>query len=797
MDKINIGVFKREHDNSGQTISLGKEKKGFSKYITRNFILLNVLAFLIGRASILDGLIPFGVAFFALMIVEEKRNWVIGYSVALGILTSNTDRIKYIIAIAMIFIVFRYLVRSSKFEVFKLGIYAAIINFVAGLIYIAFTEFYLYDLFMNGFESIVVFVFIYILSYALPPLCLRTNRKILSNEEIICIAIVAAVSILGISNFSFYGFSVKNIVGLLLTLIFSYYGGAAIGASVGVTIGIITSMSTIGTPFVIGIYAFSGLLAGIFRDMGKMPCGLGMILGNSILTFYINGSTEVIIQFEEVLIACIIFILTPKAITEHIAKFIDSKINSLSIDKVYSERIKKITLRQLKEYSNALSELAVTYSQIAEKEKIVEQKEITAIINNIANSICCRCSMRRNCWENCFYSTYNGLIDSIAILESQGELNTSNIPQYLKKRCLKTNELIGVINSKFDIYRVDYKWNKKLIEMRQLVSEQFKGISQVILNLSREIESNIEFKKDVEDALYVAFDKEGILVDNITVLENERGNFEIDIEKKNCYNRRTCDNSIIPLVSKVIGKDLVRKNKHCNLKNNDNTCIIKLIEAQRFRTNTGVARIAKGEISGDSYSFLDLKDNKHMIALSDGMGTGEKAARDSMATITLLEQLMEAGFNKDITIRTINSILMSKSLDEAFSTIDLSIIDLYSGRVEFIKIGATASFIKKADGDIKIIESSSLPAGIINEIVFDSKSLKLEDGDFIVTVSDGVLDVDKNLIDKNNWLVNVLKTLDSRNPQTLADKILDKAIERSNYNVDDDMTVIVTKVWKK
>jgi stage II sporulation protein E len=407
--------------------------------------------------------------------------------------------------------------------------------------------------------------------------------------------------------------------------------------------------------------------------------------------------------------------------------------------------------------------------------------------------------MKRSCWDNSFYSTYNSIIDAITILEARGKLDEKNMPIYLKKKCLKEDKLIDKINGVYEIHKIGYEWSKKLFEMRQLVSEQFNGVASIIDDLSTEIETKIEFNKDVEDALYVAFDKEKIFIDNITVLENERGKFQIDIEKKNCYNRKVCKNKIIPLVSKIIGKEVINKNSGCSLDNGKKNCVLQLVEAQRYKANTNIARISKNNeiISGDSYSFLTLKDNKYMVALSDGMGTGEKAARESMATITLLEQLMEAGFSKDIVIKTINSVLMSKSLDEAFSTIDLAIIDLCTAKVEFIKSGAVVSFIKKVNGEVEVIESSSLPAGILNDIFLDSKVKKLNDGDFIITMSDGILDADKNFIDKTDWIVEILESIDSRNPQRIADEILNKAIEKRGNKIEDDMTVLVTKIWKK
>lgn len=789
MHKLNTGTIRKLSGKYGQAIDI----------LDKNFIFLGILAFLLGRASILEGLMPFGVAFFSIVIVKDKKNLILGAIVLLGLITVEAEKYRYAFTMILILISLRHMVKNVNFNVFKLAFISGLITFIAGTVYTLFTNFYLYDLFMISFEAVVVFVFTYILSYAIPALKYNSNRKVLSNEEVICIAIVAAVAILGLAHVKIGGFSLKNIVGVLLTLFFAYNGGASVGAAVGVTIGVITSMTTTGTPTIIGIYAFSGLLGGIFKDIGKIAAALGMILGNSILTFYINGSTETLIQFEEILIAFVIFIITPRALSNYMAKIINSKINSIEMDRIYSERIKKITTKQLKEYSTAFSELAETYSKIAEKEQIIENKEVTTIINDIANSICLDCSMKRSCWENYFYSTYNGIMDAITILETDGKLDKNNLPIYLKKKCLKEDKLIDKINAVYEIHKVGYKWSKKLFEMRQLVSDQFIGIASIIDELSTEIETKVEFKKDVEDALYVVFDKERIFVDNITVLENEKGKFQIDIEKKNCYKRKICEKQIIPLVARVIGREVIKKNAGCAFDREQGSCIIQLVEAQRYKVNTGIARISKNNnvISGDSYSFLNLNDNKYMIALSDGMGSGEKAARESSATITLLEQLMEAGFSKDIVIRTINSVLMSKSLDEAFSTIDLSIVDLYTARVEFIKSGAVASFIKRLNGDVEVVETSSLPAGIINEIYLDNKIVKLNHGDFIITMSDGVLDADKNFIDKTDWVVELLSKLNSRNPQSIADKILNTALEKRENKIDDDMTVLVTKIWKK
>ncbi|WP_168198206.1 stage II sporulation protein E [Crassaminicella thermophila] len=796
VDKTDLMPYKREY--GGQAKKVLKEKRIGDIYLSKNGIVLIFISILLGKANILGGLAPFGIAFFISLLTKEKKYGYLGFFVLLGVCTGNVgvSWTKYCIALALSFIIFSYIREKIRFKTFMIAFVGSMTMFASGVIYILATNFYLYDLFMIGFESVVVFVFIYILSYAIPILVQKTNRKILSNEELICVAILVAITISGLSDMAVAGYSIKNIFGILLTLIFAYNGGASVGASVGITIGIITSMSTMGTPIVIGIYGFSGLLAGIFKDLGKIGSAIGIVLGNAILTFYINGSTEVIIQLEEIMIAFTTFLFIPKAMMEYMEKFVNT--NSFQLDKTYSERMNKIIYHRLREYAKAFSELAITYGNIAEKNKIIEQEDIANMVNEVVNKVCQNCGMCRSCWQNNFYSTYNDVVDVITYIEAYGRIKSNKIPDVLKRRCIRLDSLIERINDRFEIYKIHYEWQKKLFESRQLVAEQFKGVSDIIDDLSKEINMKVNFRTEVEDALYVAFDKEGISIDKVTVLEKENGKFEIEIEKRSCFDRKQCDEKIAPIVSKVIGRNVVRKKQHCTTEENRENCSFTLVESEKYRVTTGIARISKDDrgICGDSYSFMDLPDNKYMMAISDGMGSGEKAAKESQTTVSVLEQLMEAGFEKDIAIKTINSILVLKSSDETFSTMDLSMIDLYTGKVEFVKIGAASSFIKRVNGDIEVIKSTSLPIGILNNIDIESFGQRLNDGDFVIMMSDGVLDADQDIEEKEKWIIDALKKLNSRNPKAIADELLDMAIKKYGNKIEDDMTVMVSKVWE-
>ena len=160
-------------------------------------------------------------------------------------------------------------------------------------------------------------------------------------------------------------------------------------------------------------------------------------------------------------------------------------------------------------------------------------------------------------------------------------------------------------------------------------------------------------------------------------------------------------------------------------------CSFVLVEGQTYQVATGTARISKDQrgISGDSFSIVDLPDGKVMMTLSDGMGPGEKAAQASSATVAVLEQLMEAGFRKEVAIKTVNSILVTKSSEEIFSTMDLSIIDLYTGKVEFVRLVLLPALSKeKWNGRNDSIHFT--PIGILDKVDIESFGKRLENGDF-------------------------------------------------------------------
>ena len=215
-----------------------------------------------------------------------------------------------------------------------------------------------------------------------------------------------------------------------------------------------------------------------------------------------------------------------------------------------------------------------------------------------------------------------------------------------------------------------------------------------------------------------------------------------------------------------------------------------------FVLQLGMAQLAKtgNDICGDSCIQIKLDDNKHMVALSDGMGSGIEAKKSSQIVIKMLKQTLSAGFDKEDSMELINSTI-KLSQEEIYATMDVVIFDLYKGICEFIKNGSCRTYIKNKQS-IDIIESNSLPLGILNDVDFTVYDRDMNNGDILIMCSDGIIDSNTEQ-SEDKWLVKLLKEINTNNVKKMADIILREAIDNGYGILKDDMTVIVAKVESK
>lgn len=220
-------------------------------------------------------------------------------------------------------------------------------------------------------------------------------------------------------------------------------------------------------------------------------------------------------------------------------------------------------------------------------------------------------------------------------------------------------------------------------------------------------------------------------------------------------------------------------------------------EKQEYKLVVGCSTATKNksEISGDSNIRTKLHDGKYMIAISDGMGSGQAAKKSSTTVIQMLERLLKTGFDNEVSIGLINSAVNLNSNEETFATIDISIIDLTKGNIEFVKNGACPTFVKSGN-NVEVVKAISFPAGILDKIDMVVYDKDLKENDIVVMCTDGIIESNTEYKNKEVWLKELLENINTDDVQKIADIILQEAVDNGYGIAKDDMTVIVSKIMK-
>ncbi|NLM48631.1 MAG: stage II sporulation protein E [Epulopiscium sp.] len=777
----------------------GMQLKDILLNISFKDLSIDIVAFMVSRVVLFTNLLPLSIAYFASSLSSKaNRIWLLLFS-TVGIISAKQDVsvIKYLIIFILILLMVSYLEKKG-YKQTKIGqaIIAMVSTFLAGIFFLVLKNFAGYYLVVAILESIFVFTTTYIYSSGIFSLRGHLKRTVLSTEEIISLILLFGTSIAGLIDFSINGVYFREVISMMIILIFGFVGGPSLGAAIGLIVGLILTLIGVTPAIFIGIFGLSGMVASLFKDIGRLGTSMGFLLSYIIFDFYFQGELLDFIFIKPVIVAIVLFITLPKSCILYIKSFVSFEPEMGQ--ELYYKRIRDITAQQLKSFSDAFFKLSKTFSYLSKKKKNLNQKDVSRLIDDVASKVCSDCGLCLHCWESDFYNTYQTVFSILSAAERKPQIDLKDIPREFLDKCIKAEEFIDTTNRMFELYKLNLLWHNRIVESRELVCEQLKGVSTIIDSLATEIYGKIYFKEDLEKILRVELDKEKVVVSDIAVIQNKNRKYEVTIKHFPCNGRRLCHKKIVPVVSHLLKRKMKLAFSGCNAIGKKDECIIKLVEEEKFKILTGVAKEKKNSavISGDSYSFMKLKDEQFLLALSDGMGSGSRASEESCAAIELLEDFMETGFDKDIAIKMINSVLLLKSNEESFSTLDMAIIDLYSGIAEFIKIGAVSSFLKR-DDEVEIIGSSSLPVGILNHVDIDTSKKKLKSGDIIIMVTDGVLDSQKEVLEREKWLSQVIAGINNKNPQYIADYILDIAKNQSKDKIQDDMTVLVARIWDK
>lgn len=219
---------------------------------------------------------------------------------------------------------------------------------------------------------------------------------------------------------------------------------------------------------------------------------------------------------------------------------------------------------------------------------------------------------------------------------------------------------------------------------------------------------------------------------------------------------------------------------------------ILLTERPLLLAEAGRAEAAAegGTVCGDTAWTGILADGRFLVALSDGMGHGERAALSSRQTVELLRLCMDAGYTRAQTLTAVNGMMLLGGGGERFATADVLTIDLWKGQSALDKLGAAASWVYRR-GELSRLTGDALPLGIIEDVAGDGACFQLSAGDAVVLLTDGVEDAFTGV----QALETAVRTaLTSSSPQKAAECLLASALDAGSGQRRDDQSALVVYI---
>ncbi|WP_353893366.1 SpoIIE family protein phosphatase [Proteinivorax hydrogeniformans] len=753
------------------------------RFFKKEFLLFNITAVLLAQVFILQGVAPFVLPFLAVIpIVNYPTVFLL---VLLSEIASQSTAVFLTAASGLIIWFLR-----RKFPDKSYVKYAALPPLIAFCFSptLFSSQILSFDLMVLGLQISMGLAAAYIFKQGIEAFT-QDSLCNLSIEQKVCAVILGSIALSSLADVYLFGsLSVLNIVTKYLLLLAALKVDLYKVASLGLVLGLISNFSNPYVIYYIAYYGFVGLTSGLLTQWKKFGIVFGFICGTFTMMIYTIEFFDLNFIMGEGLLAIALFAVTPVNLLGKV--YPDKK----ETKKQEQQQIKTAAIRKIYQFSSVFKELSVGFSSPAAATYKDNQEEIAEIMEGICERVCKGCSRYSRCWEDKFNRTYREFFSLIEATEG-GIEEINNCKSDILTYCKNKGRLIEASVNIYKLFEINYKWKSKFNESRGMVANQLDGIAKVMEQLALDINLDVGPRSQIEEGLYDQLEDVDVLCDEIKITGSEINRPEVHVSFNGCSGgEMKCQSCILDTVQKNFSVPMTLAKNQC-VQQGNSKCKISYMPQKKYTMSVSLNQKSNKtkEKCGDSFLDFSLSNGKHVLILSDGMGKGDEAQKESKRIIGLIKRLMLIGFEPEKAIKSVNSILALRGENERFGTLDIAVVDLYTGKTEMYKNGAVSSYIKRED-KVDTIEGGDLPIGVVEEVEASTSATYLREGDFLVMISDGLL-TGLAKEGEDRWLRRLLKNVNPNiNSNRLAELILNKSKSKLNGADPDDMSVAVIKI---
>lgn len=737
-----------------------------------------VLSFVFSNAKVLGNLSPFGLALLAgcpnIFTASAATGAFLGYFFS----AMKGGAFRYIAALFAILSV-KVLLSSQK-RIINNPLFLSLLAATASLTTCFFTGSNALSVFTYGFAETLLAAggAFFIFNTAK---ILNDEHIIISPEELASVIIVINIFLIGLNNITPKEFSLSHILGVFLILTAARFGGTLAGSLSGITVAF-SFLLTGNSSAVTVSFALCGMLAGVFASFGKYAQIIVVVLSTFTAALASDIDLKTVTLLIETTLGSALFLAIPRNLRIYLGKIfsVGPKISA-------PVGIKKSIAMRLDLAATALGDVSDTVEQVSRELSRINSPDFSSVLTKIENDTCKGCNCRSICWEKNRSSTVSAIFDMTKAVKNGENLPADFCDENFKSGCHRINKMGNSVLRHFSEYAAKISAENRLDEVRSVVTDQFDGISKMFLDLKEDFERDGKFDNSMALTASSALKNLNIRASECSCRIDKYGRMTLEFKIRKNPEQRFNKMQIMKLLSLVCERNF----NPPVFSEAGNDIYISVGERASYKIDLGVHQLNanSANLCGDAYNaFFDGRGH-FIIILSDGMGTGGRAAVDGAMASGIMMRLIKAGFGYDCSLRILNSSMLFKSTDESLATLDIVSIDLYTGVAELYKAGAAPTFLRRS-GKAGKAESNSLPAGILKDIGFDYADIKMKYGDIVLMMSDGATD------SGTDWIKRELEKAEDITATNLAERICELARNRREDKHADDITVIAAIIEK-